>query len=484
MLNEIKSKYILKRVFAYLKYGLKLKILKHNKNLMNKLNINIKDFQNFQLLKELNQKYNIDIQDIDVEELKLNIKGKINEVIKIITQLKLEELKSLDLAQNGLENIDFLPKFMCKNLEILNLQQNRLKGNLIELEKVDFQKLKKLNLSNNYIKNIDILEKVNFKNLEILDLCLNYIADINVLERVNFTKLKSLNLHKNQITNVDVLKKVNFKNLEELTLSCNKVSYCYILENNNFIKLKILNIAGNKISNISELEKNNYGKLKIILNANELDILYMIDCTGGMYSLIYCIRDTCTEIYDILNKNLILTNYDIKFSGVFYRDPVDSPSDRHEYQPLGDVNDLREKMKTIHSYGGGDYPEDWVGAYKIALDKNRIGWRKNSVKIIIHITDAGAHGREFSDRDRFPAQGVILIDLVKQLAKEKISIFGYQINDLAEKSFEKCKEIYDSVKPKNCTYKINKIDWYSIDKRSIVKDSIIQQILEFIELNN
>jgi hypothetical protein len=118
------------------------------------------------------------------------------------------------------------------------------------------------------------------------------------------------------------------------------------------------------------------------------------------------------------------------------------------------------------------------------LDKNRIGWRKNSVKIIIHITDAGAHGDGFSDRDTFPDQTVILIDLVKQLAKEKISIFGYQIKDLAEKSFKKCKEIYDSVKPKNCTYKINKIDWDSIDeKKRIVKDSIIQQILEFIELN-
>ena len=127
----IKNKYILNRVFSYLKYGLKLKILKHNKHLMNKLNISIKDFENFQLIKELNQKYNIDIQDIDVEELNLNLKGKINEAINIITQLKLEELKVLDLTQNELGNIDFLPQFMCKNLEILNLQQNRLKGNLI-----------------------------------------------------------------------------------------------------------------------------------------------------------------------------------------------------------------------------------------------------------------------------------------------------------------------------------------------------------------
>ena len=141
-------------------------------------------------------------------------------------------------------------------------------------------------------------------------------------------------------------------------------------------------------------------------------------------------------------------------------------------------------MKTLHSFGGGDYPEDWVGAYEIALDKNRIGWRKNSVKIIIHITDAGAHGKEFSRGDWHPEQGVLLIKLIELLAKEKISIFAYQITNLAEQSFAKCKEIYDSVKPKNCTYKINKIDWDSIDEnRRIVKDSIIQQILEFIELN-
>ena len=87
-------------------------------------------------------------------------------------------------------------------------------------------------------------------------------------------------------------------------MSCNKISYCYILENNNFIKLKILNIAGNKISNIYELENLNYEKLKIILTTKELDILYMIDCTGGMYNLIKYIRNACTEISDILNKNI------------------------------------------------------------------------------------------------------------------------------------------------------------------------------------
>ena len=70
------------------------------------------------------------------------------------------------------------------------------------------------------------------------------------------------------------------------------------------------------------------------------------------------------------------------------------------------------------------------------------------------------------------------------MAKEKISIFGYQINKLAEKSFAECKKIYDSVKSKNCSYEIYKIRWNSIDenkRKRMLIDSIIKHILEFIE---
>jgi len=44
-------------------------------------------------------------------------------------------------------------------------------------------------------------------------------------------------------------------------------------------------------------------------------------------------------------------------------------------------------------HGGGDEPEDWVGAYKLVNEK--ISWR-NGNKLIIHLADAGVHGKLFN----------------------------------------------------------------------------------------
>ena len=49
----------------------------------------------------------------------------------------------------------------------------------------------------------------------------------------------------------------------------------------------------------------------------------MIDSTGSMMSWINGVKNKCKEILNKLNENKKLKNYDIKFGGVFYRDPVD-----------------------------------------------------------------------------------------------------------------------------------------------------------------
>ena len=61
MLNDIKSNFILKIIFEYIKRKQKLKIIKYNNRILNKLNITSKDFEiyslNNKLLKEFNNKY-------------------------------------------------------------------------------------------------------------------------------------------------------------------------------------------------------------------------------------------------------------------------------------------------------------------------------------------------------------------------------------------------------------------------------------------
>ena len=69
-------------------------------------------------------------------------------------------------------------------------------------------------------------------------------------------------------------------------------------------------------------------------------------------------------------------------------------------------------------------PEDWAGAYKLANEK--ISWR-NGTKIIIHLTDAGAHGKLFTRSDKYPEEEQKLVQELEKCALKKIKIFGYII---------------------------------------------------------
>ena len=207
-----------------------------------------------------------------------------------------------------------------------------------------------------------------------------------------------------------------------------------------------------------------------------LDIIYMIDSTGSMGSSIRGVKNKCIEILDKFKENKDLKNYSIQFGGVFYRDPVDNKEDIHEFQPLGNVEDLKIKMNSIDAKGGGDTPEDWVGAYKIALDEDDMKWRKNSVKIIIHIADAGAHTLRFSKGDKKhnkPEYEIGLVNLIKKCAEDNITIFGFQIGNKPKQSFNECQIIYNSSEPKASNYEI-----YELGEFEKLSDEKVAEILE------
>ena len=256
-----------------------------------------------------------------------------------------------------------------------------------------------------------------------------------------------------------------------------------------------------KISyNKDKLYKYSYG-------TGELDIIYMIDSTGSMEDWINGVKNKCNEILDKLNENPKIKQYSIKFGGVFYRDPVDCPpnkkkkselfmfessekshnGDKHEHQPLGSVDNLRVKMNSIEAYGGGDTPEDWVGAYEIALDNDKMKWRENSIKIIIHIADAGAHTLRFSDGDTKHNEKkyeIGLVELIQKCAQKNISIFGYQIDDTPKKSFLECQKIYNSVKSETGQYEI--YEFKNASEQEIaekLKDNITAHISAFLAKN-
>ena len=190
---------------------------------------------------------------------------------------------------------------------------------------------------------------------------------------------------------------------------------------------------------------NNIKKIQNILSdekkdINEFDVLYLVDATGSMSPYITAAKEETKNIAEELRKAYPEMNF--QYGYIFYRDPIDSKEDIHEIIDLTDnVNSLPEKIGKIIAEGGGDLPEDWAGAYKLANEK--ISWRQGT-KIIIHLTDAGAHGKLFTKSDKYPEEEKKLIQELEKCALKNIKIFGYIIKEDCRNSFDECSKIYRS----------------------------------------
>ena len=105
---------------------------------MSKFDITKEDFEIYITLKKFNNKYAININDIDIKKLNLSVRYIENEGLRDLIKIKF------------------------KKLEVLNLDQDKI-SDINTLEIVNFKKLKVLSLRFNRISDINILEKVNFK---------------------------------------------------------------------------------------------------------------------------------------------------------------------------------------------------------------------------------------------------------------------------------------------------------------------------------
>ena len=210
----------------------------------------------------------------------------------------------------------------------------------------------------------------------------------------------------------------------------------------------------------------------------------MIDGTGSMGKYIEAAKRKCIEISEELNKTYV-NKLNFKYGVIFYRDPIDERNDRHEKYPLDNIINIRREIESVRAYGGGDGPEDWVGAFRIALDNNIIGWR-NGIKLIIHIADAPAHGDEFAGKINYTEEGPKLIEQIRECVRQKIKIFGLFIGESAENSFRKFKEYYDSYDSENKgLYKVENFnEGEGIDSAEKFKSLVLQAVHTIEPLNS
>jgi hypothetical protein len=173
----------------------------------------------------------------------------------------------------------------------------------------------------------------------------------------------------------------------------------------------------------------------------EYNIVYMIDGIGSMQNWIEAAGDRCLKISEDLKNQF--PDLDFRFGGIFYRDPIDKPTDIHEIFDLtNDYEDLKNKFSNVKADGGGDDSEDWVGAYSSALNLN---WR-DGTKLIIHIADAAAHTKEFCGEINHEEEAGKLQKILKSVADKNIKIFSFAINQSAKSSFQVCESYYSKYK--------------------------------------
>ena len=95
MLDNIKSRYIIKVIFANIRNKIKLNIIKFNKKLKARLNVTKEDLEIYIILKDFINKYGNKIEDIDIKEININSQLIKNEGLKDLFKLKFkfQELK-------------------------------------------------------------------------------------------------------------------------------------------------------------------------------------------------------------------------------------------------------------------------------------------------------------------------------------------------------------------------------------------------------
>ena len=170
-----------------------------------------------------------------------------------------------------------------------------------------------------------------------------------------------------------------------------------------------------------------------------MDVLFVIDATGSMSHAIKAAHEKAEDLSFVLqgqNRDALFS-----FGCVCYRDPVDEPTDKHElfdFEP--EIETLADFLSHVEADGGGDVPEDYVGALSLAFE--HLSWRPDAKKAIIWIADAPAHGKLFCGRPNHQEEEPKLIPLIQKLAKDDFYFLGLSIHNGADTSFNAMKKIY------------------------------------------
>ena len=195
---------------------------------------------------------------INNSEIKLINDENANKDINVLSKVSFNNLKMITFQNCSLydNDINLLENLFSSNLEYLDLSKNKISDLEVFSKKEVYNNLESLNLSNNNINNIVPLFHSKFSNLKKLNLSYNNISDIECLgfDNIYFQQLQALDLSNNHIKKLNKIKIPSLTNLilinneidsginEFLESICNLSNKLEIINENNGI---IFNYSNN-----------------------------------------------------------------------------------------------------------------------------------------------------------------------------------------------------------------------------------------------
>ena len=182
---------------------------------------------------------------------------------------------------------------------------------------------------------------------------------------------------------------------------------------------------------------------KKIFKDTNLDIMFIMDLTGSMSIWLNEAKANITNIIKEITENN--PGSKIRASFIGYKD-YESKDETREYF----VKEFTENIKEINDYiqnlncsGGGDLPEDVVGALKQALEMK---W-ESEAKYAILVCDAPCHGKSYHDLryDTFEEgdpDGTTLEYVMEKFKSKNINFYCLEIDSSTDKMFNIMQKIY------------------------------------------
>jgi len=188
----------------------------------------------------------------------------------------------------------------------------------------------------------------------------------------------------------------------------------------------------------------------------DIDVVFVMDCTGSMGSWIEAgktqINTIAKNLCSKLEKEYGKTCKP-RMAFVGYRDHCDGPMRLQSIDFTTDIDAVCRMVGSMAASGGGDTPEDVLGGIQQALS---LKWN-SSARFLVLIADAPCHGKEYHTcDDSYPAGcplGLKPEKVLRQMRDQQINLLFTRIQSITDQMVKKFGDLYN-----NDTFRLKQLD--------------------------